>query len=367
MNSIRRLNYLFGVIGLVLGLYGGVRFITALSQWPLSVPLERHPWVVALLTSVAAGLVGLLLGPHTVRKVKQLADWLQGRLVRLPALDMVAGAFGLIVGLIIGYLLRPVLLPLPIVGLYLPAAASLLLGYLGWVVAVNKRDDILGIFSALQVRREKDYSEGAPCKILDTSAIIDGRIADICKAGFIDGVLVIPSFVLDELRHVADSSDVLKRNRGRRGLDVLNRMQKELGLPVRIYDKDPGGNEVDVKIVRLAKKLNGKIVTNDFNLNKVAALHGVQVLNVNELANAVKPLVIPGEDMVVQVLKEGKEAGQGVGYLDDGTMIVVEGGKRFIGDKVWVEVTSVLQTAAGRMIFAKPKQMSDVKATATHN
>ncbi len=195
-------------------------------------------------------------------------------------------------------------------------------------------------------------------KILDTSVIIDGRIADITKSGFLEGELIVPGFVLEELQHIADSSDVLKRNRGRRGLDILNKIQKEPYTSVRIVEQDYGDiNEVDTKLVKLAKDMGGKVVTNDYNLNKVCELQGVPVLNINELANSVKPVVLPGEELKVQVIKDGKEQGQGVGYLDDGTMIVVDSGRRFIGQTVTVLVTSVLQTAAGRMIFAKPKAM----------
>jgi uncharacterized protein YacL len=191
--------------------------------------------------------------------------------------------------------------------------------------------------------------------------IIDGRIFDICQTGFIEGTLIIPNFVLEELRHIADSSDNLKRNRGRRGLDILNKIQKELSIEVQIYEKDfPDIAEVDSKLLKLAQILNGKVITNDYNLNKVAEFQGVSVLNINELANAVKPVVLPGEEMHIQVVKDGKEAGQGVAYLDDGTMIVVEGGRKHIGEFMDVVVTSVLQTAAGRMIFAKQKDICEV-------
>ena len=190
--------------------------------------------------------------------------------------------------------------------------------------------------------------------------IIDGRIFDICQTGFIEGPLIIPGFVLEELRHIADSSDSLKRNRGRRGLDVLNRIQKELNIPVETIEKDfEGVAEVDTKLLKLAQLLGGKVVTNDYNLNKIAEFQGVPVLNINELANAVKPVVLPGEEMSVQVIKDGKETGQGIAYLDDGTMIVVDGGRKFIGEIIDVIVTSVLQTAAGRMIFAKPKELME--------
>jgi Integral membrane protein (PIN domain superfamily) len=191
---------------------------------------------------------------------------------------------------------------------------------------------------------------------LDTSVIIDGRILDICQSGFIEGALIIPHFVLDELRHIADSSDSLKRNRGRRGLDILSKIQKELAVEVQITEKDfPDIDEVDSKLLKLAQFLGGKVITNDYNLNKVAGVQGVPVLNINELANSVKPVVLPGEEMTIQIIKDGKEQEQGIAYLDDGTMIVVEGGKRHIGEIMDVIVTSVLQTAAGRMIFAKQK------------
>ena len=195
-------------------------------------------------------------------------------------------------------------------------------------------------------------------KILDTSVIIDGRIADICQTGFLEGTIVIPQFVLNELQHIADSSDALKRNRGRRGLDILNRIQKELPIKVEMYEGDfEDIHEVDSKLVKLAKISGGIVVTNDFNLNKVCEFQNVAVLNINDLANAVKPVVLPGEEMSVQVIKDGKEYNQGVAYLDDGTMIVVEGGRDYIGKRIDVVVTSVLQTSAGRMIFAKPKQL----------
>ncbi len=197
------------------------------------------------------------------------------------------------------------------------------------------------------------------CKILDTNVIIDGRIADVCQTGFIEGPIYVPGFVLEELQHIADSSDALKRARGRRGLDILNTMQKEFPLIVRSYDHklahEDAQEEVDTRLVKLAKVLKGSIVTNDYNLNKVAALQGVAVLNVNELANALKPVVLPGEEMPVLIIKEGREQNQGVAYLDDGTMIVVEDGRRHIGESMEVVVTSVLQTVAGKMIFARLK------------
>ncbi len=203
----------------------------------------------------------------------------------------------------------------------------------------------------------KSMPHGMNAKILDTSVIIDGRIADITETGFVEGPLLIPQFVLSELQHIADSSDSIKRTRGKRGLDVLHRVQKQVDIDVRIVDQDyPNVKEVDAKLIELAKEVHAKIVTNDSNLNKVAGLQGIDVLNINELANSLKPVVLPGEEMNVKILKEGKEMGQGVAYLDDGTMIVVDNGRKYIGRTVDVTVTSVLQTPAGRMIFARLKE-----------
>jgi uncharacterized protein YacL len=240
---------------------------------------------------------------------------------------------------------------------------TILLGYFGVSIAVKKREELMGIFSNLsRLGKEKGIKgerKTGGYKVLDTSVIIDGRIADLCESGFLEGTLLVPAFVLDELRHIADSEDVLKRNRGRRGLDVLNTVRKNSKVSVQIYDNKQGiedTGEVDTMLVKLAQRIGAKIVTNDYNLNKVAELHGVEALNINELANAIKPVVLPGEEMQVQVIKDGKEMGQGVAYLDDGTMIVIDGGKRHIGQTVHVLVTSVLQTAAGRMIFARLRQ-----------
>ncbi|KIL38403.1 twitching motility protein PilT [Gordoniibacillus kamchatkensis] len=280
-------------------------------------------------------------------------------LARIPAKDLFSGLLGLVIGLLIAVLLFPVLSKAN-EGALLPLLMTALLGFAGWRVGRSRKEELAALFGAGAGRgRSEDKSEAGNYeehKILDTSVIIDGRIADICKTGFIEGTLVIPEFVLEELQHIADSSDLLKRNRGRRGLDILNKIQKELDVKVLIYEGDfEEISEVDSKLVRLAKVLRGKVITNDFNLNKVCELQGVSVLNINDLANAVKPVVLPGEEIFVQVIKDGKEHGQGVAYLDDGTMIVVESGRDFIGTTLEVMVTSVLQTSAGRMIFAKPK------------
>ncbi len=333
--------------------------------------VDAHNVTGAFILLVAGGgLVGLLVAPVFLRCLRRVTSRVESNLHRTPTQDLVVGAFGAIVGLLIAVLVTTPFAQVPYIGVYLPIGVTLFMGYLGMHVAVKKREDLLSIFTSLPrsvervVGPSKDRSASArqaaaaAPKLLDTSVIIDGRIFDICKTGFVEGTLVVPAFILAELQRIADSPDPLRRNRGRRGLDVLNKLQKEDGVHIQIVDADgDDGLEADSRLLRLAASTGAKIITNDFNLNKVAALRGVQVLNINELANALKPVVLPGEEMVVHVIRDGKEMGQGVAYLDDGTMIVVDGGRRFIGEEIGVTVTSVLQTAAGRMIFARPKAM----------
>lgn len=346
-------------------LAGGISLGFALthSRW-LTISNMEIRLALTIFPGIVAGLIGFSVAPYLITWIVQMTVWVEGKLQKMPLTDLMGGAIGLIVGLIIATLLGSSFSRIPLVGNYVPIAGSVLLGYLGMSIGLKKKEELFGVFSIFpKIGKDKEKSakgeSKAACgnyKILDTSVIIDGRIADICKSGFIDGVLVIPGFVLEELRHIADSSDVLKRNRGRRGLDILNKIRKELDVMVQINEQDFADlNEVDSKLVRLAQEINGVVITNDYNLNKVAELQGVKVLNINELANALKPVFLPGEEMVVQIIKDGKESKQGIGYLDDGTMIVVEQGKRYINQTIYVVVTSVLQTAAGRMIFAKPK------------
>jgi uncharacterized protein YacL len=267
---------------------------------------------------------------------------------------------GLVVGLVVAALLAyPLsLLPAPFSQI-LPFVAALLFGYLGIMVMATRQNDIFSLLrdrSDERSRKKKPQPSpmGVTPVLLDTSVIIDGRIADISKTGFIEGEMLVPRFVLNELQHIADSSDALRRRRGRRGLEMLRHLQDDSVTPVRIIDRDVESvQEVDDKLVMLGKEMQAPIVTNDYNLNRVAQLQGVRVLNINELANAVKALFLPGESLEVEIIQEGKEAGQGVGYLDDGTMVVVEDGKSRIGKEVDVTVTKVLQTAAGRMLFAR--------------
>jgi uncharacterized protein YacL len=237
-----------------------------------------------------------------------------------------------------------------------PIIVSLALGLSGLWVGVNRDRDVQAIFPALENAHKNDRSQRNGNILVDTSAIIDGRIADLSITGFLEGVLVVPRFILDELRHIADSNDPMRRNRGRRGLEVLGRLRKDNTIPMEVLDVGVNhGDEVDSRLVQLARSMKSPILTTDYNLNRVAELQGVQVLNVNELANALKSIVLPGEELRVHIVQEGKEAGQGVAYLDDGTMVVVEGGRRYLNAFHDVVVTRALQTAAGRIIFAQPK------------
>jgi uncharacterized protein YacL len=282
---------------------------------------------------------------------------------QVSAQTMIAGVAGLIVGLLMATLVAfPLsLLPDPL-GQLLPFIGAVAFSYLGVAVFVMRQNDIGNLWRNRfqgQASEESATSGGGRSVLTDTSVIIDGRIADIAHTGFIAGPMLVPAFVLNELQHIADSADPLRRQRGRRGLDILNRLQKDNSVPLRITDLDVEGvRDVDDKLVILAKQLRSPILTNDYNLNRVAELQGVQVLNINELANAVKAVYLPGETMEVHVIQEGKEVGQGVGYLDDGTMVVVEDGRDNIDHTIPVLVTKVLQTAAGRMIFARPESNS---------
>jgi uncharacterized protein YacL len=334
---------------------------------------EIHLYWTYIIIFIVLSAFGFFLAPVCMRVFISLVKWLESKLTRMPIHDLVGGALGGIVALLIARLICINFVNIPFLGPILSVIVSLFLGYVGLIIGIIRKDDILGFFNFLpklkgeRAEKEKNKDKGngkqsaaAGYKVLDTSVIIDGRIADIVKTSFLDGVLLIPGFVLEELRHIADSSDALKRNRGRRGLDILNQISKESVIKVEIYEGDfEDIAEVDSKLVKLANILDAPILTNDYNLNKVAEFQGVKVLNINELANAVKPVVLPGEEMYIQIMKEGKEAGQGVAYLDDGTMVVVDGGRKYIGQQTTVLVTTVLQTAAGRMIFAKPKGMQE--------
>jgi uncharacterized protein YacL len=318
---------------------------------------DQSPLIASILVGLAGALTGLILTPYlTTRPIRALRRTLLG----VSAQTLASGLTGMIVGLIIAALLSfPLsLLPDP-VGKVLPFVGVLIFVYFGMAVFIMRQSDIFTTLRQITGRASDepasppDHGISRPI-LLDTSVIIDGRIADIARTGFLVGTLLIPRFVLNELQYIADSSDSLRRQRGRRGIEVISQLQKDTTIPVRINDMDVEGvREVDDKLIVLARQLRCPILTNDYNLNRIAELQGVIVLNVNELANAVKLVFLPGESMQVSIIQEGKEAGQGVGYMDDGTMVVVEDGRGHLDRLVHVTVTKVLQTSAGRMIFAR--------------
>jgi uncharacterized protein YacL len=332
---------LLGVAGWKLGEY---------LAGPNSPPGYVRYVVVLMLSGIAMG--GIVAPYVTIRPIR----FLRRRIRQLPAQELFAIIIGLIVGLLVAALLSPVLANMPPpFGEYLPFLAAVLFAYLGMAVMVMRQRDLFALLGSRLSGERSASAEERPV-LLDTSVIIDGRIADISQTGFVSGTMLVPRFVLNELQHIADSADVLRRNRGRRGLDMLNRLKEESVVPVRITDMDaPEARDVDDKLIVLAKNLRCPIVTNDYNMNRVAQLQGVVVLNINELANAIKSVLLPGETIPVKVIQEGKELGQGVGYLDDGTMIVVEEGRPFIGQTIPVLIKKVLQKTEGRLVFAQPE------------
>ena len=352
----RFLRILLSVVGLGLGC-GLVSLVVYNLRFPGYEYVMRYTTLAPVLIAIYAaaailfGLIFYIRSPRILDGIQRLIQRMENWIRSTPALDILFGVLGMMLGLVLAFLASfavnvidvPVLPDLVSMGLYI------LLGWMGYRFGITRRSDILAGIT-------QSGGDAARPKVLDTSVIIDGRIYDICKSGFVEGKLIVPSFVLRELRHIADSSDAMKRNRGRRGLDIIKSMQETLGQSVVIEERDYDDvSEVDLKLLRLAQDLNGVLVTNDYNLNKVASLQKMSVLNINDLANAIKPILLPSEELELLIVKEGKEAGQGVGYLDDGTMVIVEGGKRCIGEKKQLLVTSALQTSAGRLVFAKIK------------
>ncbi len=328
-----------------------------ISGWLVAMGFNpRFNVAAGVALAIIGALLGLLLSVKGCHLIEFLLHQRTGPEVTIKSLGLLAG---LAVAALLASVFRPLveLFPWPGRLLALLWLVCLSVGLMTAVTALKMRELLALLFEPVVPAPPQAVSTKNQFKVVDTSAIIDGRIADLCKTGFLEGVLIIPAFVLSELQKIADSADPLRRNRGRRGLDILNKIQKENLVSVRIFDRDYDDlTEVDTKLLRLSRELEAKVVTNDYNLNKVAELYGVQVLNINDLSNAIKPVVIPGEEMMVHVLRDGKEHGQGIGYLEDGTMIVVEGGKSYIGLDIEILVTSILQTSAGRMIFAKPKE-----------
>lgn len=348
--------FILRIIGMILMAIVGGYWGFELSKFTPEYALRT-----TLIMGLVGALAGLILTPYiTTRPARALRSLLG----RLAAESLFAGLTGLVVGLLIAALLAfPLsLLPEPF-SQVLPFIGVLIFSYLGVSIFVMRQGDIMGLLSALSGRSEGGSSSSWTnlnrTILLDTSVIIDGRVADIAKTGFLPGTLLIPRFVLNELQYIADSPDGVRRQRGRRGMEVLAELQKLPNILVRISDINVDGvREVDDKLVVLAKQLKSPILTNDYNLNRIAELQGVTVLNINELANAVKSIVLPGETLRINIMQEGKEYGQGVGYMDDGTMVVVENGKEYIGEYREVNITKVLQTAAGRMVFGRVDEES---------
>jgi len=344
---------IFGIIGAFLSESLG----SILQEIPPATAISFT--IYRVLLTLIVGLLGFLIAPWISTKPTAA---IRKRLTDVSARTLVYGLIGLIVGLVVAALLAYPLSILPdLFGSILPFIAALLFGYLGIILFVSRQKElqkVIRTFSkggAAEEKEEGESSQGLRRILVDTSAIIDGRIADIAQTGFIPGRLLIPRFVLNELQYVSDSADDLRRQRGRRGMEVLSELQKDPSFPVTITDIDVEGiREVDERLVVLARQLSCPILTNDYNLNRVAELQGVSVLNINELANAVKAILLPGETLEMKIIQEGKEYGQGVGYMEDGTMVVVENGHKHIGKTIQITVSKVLQTAAGRMIFAKP-------------
>jgi uncharacterized protein YacL len=365
----------FTIFGLVLG-YEAFNIVRAI----IDKVAEGNPNQVAMtdveatwtgiIFAIIFGIIFYCIAPFLEKQGNKIADNIGDDLKTVSGIDFLAGTVGLIIGILIAFLITKIYQGVVPGSIYLTLtiAIYLALGFFGTVIGSKKGAEIITSVarrplhknevtdSNQYVYNEKDKKRVRVPKILDTSVIIDGRILEVMKTGFMEGPIVIPEFVLVELRHIADSSDALKRTRGRRGLDILNKIQEIYGIEIYNTDTEKALQEipeVDVKLLKLAQIIKGKVVTNDFNLNKVATIKEVPVLNINELANAMKPMVIPGENMTVTLIKQGKDQSQAVAYLDDGTMIVVENGRNQIGQTVEIVVTSVLQTAAGRMIFGK--------------
>lgn len=364
----KSLKIIFTILGLVIGYIISEGILILLREFKINIIKGAISTTIFYIFCISLfGIIFYFISPGLYKLISNIIDKMEKNIQKLSAQELVFGSLGVLIGLIIAAFIGAPFSGIfsginPSIGPMIFMLLELIAAIIGAEIFIKKKDEIsstLLIFKRNNLReREKKNKSVArsSAKVLDTSVIIDGRIFDLCKTGFIEGTLVIPSFVLDELRHISDSSDSLKRNRGRRGLDILNKIQKELEIETEIWEGDfKEIAEVDSKLLKLAQKLNGKVITNDFNLNKVAEFQGVPVLNINDLANAIKPVVLPGEEMKIVVIKDGKESAQGIGYLDDGTMIVVEGGRKFIGEEIFIIVTSVLQTSAGRMIFAKPK------------
>ncbi|MDD4311320.1 MAG: PIN/TRAM domain-containing protein [Eubacteriales bacterium] len=359
MRKVLRIIIALVGIGIGCGIVAWVLYSFKCPGYDYVLRYTTIPAVMAALyviVGILFGIIFFILSPKIIDGVHGFFQKLEHRLTEMPALDILFGVIGIMIGMLFAFLLSLIMrtIDVPV----LPEVITLLLyficGYYGGHIGVTRRAELMDGYARRGHLTKGIAAGNARPKVLDTSVIIDGRIYDICKTGFLEGKIIVPAFVLKELRHIADSSDAMKRARGRRGLDILHSMQRELDQRVEVEEKDYEDiDEVDLKLLRLAGDIGGILMTNDYNLNKVAAVQNMPVLNINDLANAVRSVLLPGEELPILIAKEGKESGQGVGYLPDGTMVIVENAKKHIGETLDIVVTSALQTSAGRLVFAK--------------
>ena len=309
-----------------------------------------------VIVGILFGIIFFILSPKIIDGIHGFFQRVEHRLTEMPALDILFGVIGIMIGMVFAFLLSLIVrtIDVPVLPEIITLLLFIICGYYGGHIGITRRAELMDGYARRGHLTKGIAAGNARPKVLDTSVMIDGRMYDICKTGFLEGKIIVPAFVLKELRHIADSSDAMKRARGRRGLDILHSMQRELDQRVAVEEKDyEDVDEVDLKLLRLATDIGGILVTNDYNLNKVAAVQNMPVLNINDLANAVRSVLLPGEELPILIAKEGKESGQGVGYLPDGTMVIVENAKKHIGETLDIVVTSALQTSAGRLVFAK--------------
>ena len=359
MRKVLRLLIALVGIGIGCGIVAWVLYSFRCPGFDYVLRYTTIPAVMAALyviVGISFGIIFFIIAPKIIEGIHGFFQKLERKLTEMPALDILFGALGIMLGMLFAFLLSLIVrtIDVPVLPELITLLLFIIFGYYGGYVGITRRSELMdGTVRRAHFGKGLSSANARP-KVLDTSVIIDGRIYDICKTGFIEGKIVVPSFVLKELRHIADSSDAMKRSRGRRGLDILHSMQRELDQRVVVEERDYEEiDEVDLKLLRLAADLNGILVTNDYNLNKVAAVQNMAVLNINDLANSVRSVLLPGEELPIAIVKEGKEAGQGVGYLPDGTMVIIESGKKHIGETLDIVVTSALQTSAGRLVFAK--------------
>jgi uncharacterized protein YacL len=349
------------IVGLITGIYlfdSLLPYISSMTEIFTGNNLLFTSFGYYAFGGILFSLIFYFLSPTFIKSSWHLITWVENRLKAVPTKDIVLITLALFVALLLGILISYPVYRFPGIGNLLAPFLFLFTVCIGVKIALNRREDFTFISTLLNRDSDSKNRDNEGYKILDTSAIIDGRIVDICRTGFLEGTLVVAVSVLEEIQKIADSADLLQRNRGRRGLDMLNIIQKELDVPVWIYEDDfEETTEIGKKLVKLARAINGKIITTDYNLNTICEIQGIGVFNVDELANAVKPVVLPGELITASVIMDGKEPGQGIAYLDDGTMIVVENGRQLIGETIKAQVTSILQTATGRIIFAVVKQL----------